>query len=100
MRSSCWTGAMWWSAARTPISSVSEDATPSCGAFRAVHSQANDQRPGTLAVRDDEHLPLPVRPRDDRTGLPGGVPADCVAPKRQAGVSPLDALLRHAAADQ
>ena len=41
-----------------------------------------DQRPGTLAVRHDEHLPLPVRPRHDRARVPRGVAADGVAPQR------------------
>ena len=30
----------------------------------------------------DEHLPLPLRPRDDRVGLPGGPAPDLVVPQR------------------
>ena len=63
-------------------------------------SRNDGQRPRALAVRDHEHLPLPVRAGDDRAGVPGRDPADRLVPHRQPGLQADDALLRDAAADQ
>ncbi len=60
----------------------------------------NDQRPGSLAVRDHDHLPLLLRPGHDRPGVPGRDSPDDLVPHRQPGLQAADAFLRHAAADQ
>ena len=67
---------------------------------RPVRAPCNDQRPRPLAVRNHEHLPLPVRAGDDRARLPRRPPADRLVPQREARVQAPDALLRHPAADQ
>ncbi len=65
-----------------------------------LHPPGDDQRPRALAVRDDEHLSLPVRAGDDRVGLPRRDPGDGVVSHGQPGLQADDAVLRDVAADQ
>ena len=44
---------------------------------------SREPRPRPLAVRQHEHLPLPLRPGDHRAGLPRGPVADGLVPQRR-----------------
>ena len=63
-------------------------------------SPHDEHRSRPLAVRHDQHLPLPVRAGHHRAGLPGGAAPDQLVPQRQSGVQAAHQVLRDAAADQ
>ncbi len=53
-----------------------------------------------MAVRHHQHLPLPLRAGDHRTGVPGRAAPDQLVSQRQSHVQEVDEVLRDPAADQ
>ena len=60
----------------------------------------DEHRPRALAIRYDEHLPLPIRAGHDRAGVPDRDPPDILVPVRKSRAAAADPFLRRLAADQ
>ena len=96
-----WTRSSCWTAARSPDEpNTRRHPPPWRSPAPGTGGPRSERRPCTDPVRVDEHLPLPLRPGDDRAQLPGRGAADDVASLTRSGAPSPHEVLRHVARDQ